>query len=67
MGDKAKNIISNILGLIVSTGAFVGYFLSKIGVSQFGILLTAGLILFLFKASKTREWLNKFLNKKLNK
>ena len=67
MNDKAKNIISNILGLLITGASVTAYLLSKIELTQFGIVFLVGLSLFLFKADKTKEWLNKFLNKKLNK
>ncbi len=65
MGDKAKNIISNILGLVMTTAAVVAYLFSKIEMLQFGVIMIVGLSLFLFKASKTREWLGKILDKKI--
>ena len=65
MNDKIKNIVSNIIGLIVSTMAITMYSLAKIELSQFGVLLLVGLSLFLFKAPTITEWLNKILTKKL--
>jgi hypothetical protein len=65
MSDKVKNIISNILGLIVIGISIYAYLFDMVGLSQFSVVLVVGLGLFLFKASKTRSWLNKFLSKKL--
>ena len=65
MNDKLKNIISNIIGLIVPAMAITMYVLAKIELSQFGVLLLVGLSLFLFKAPTIKEWLNKILTKKL--
>jgi uncharacterized membrane protein YbaN (DUF454 family) len=65
MNDKVKNIISNILGLLMTGSAVVGYFLSKIELTQFGIILAIGLALFLFKSTRVKDLLAKFLDKKL--
>ena len=65
MNNKAQNIISNILGLIIFTVSVIMYTLSRIEFNQFGVLLVVGLSLFLFKASTTRGWLEKLFNKKL--
>jgi len=65
MNDRIKNIVSNIIGLIVSAMAITMYSLAKIELTQFGVLLLVGLSLFLFKAPTITEWLNKILTKKL--
>ncbi len=65
MNDRIKNIVSNIIGLIMSAMAITMYSLAKIELSQFGVLLLVGLSLFLFKAPTITEWLNKILIKKL--
>ena len=41
------------------------YTIHKIELSQFGIMLVVGLSLFLFKASRTKEWLAKLIEKKI--
>ncbi len=65
MNDKMKNVISNILGLIISGAAVTMYLLNKVELIQFGVVFIVGLSLFLFKASKTRSWLDKIITKKL--
>ena len=65
MNDKIKNIVSNIIGLIVSAMAITMYIMARIELTQFGVLLLVGLSLFLFKAPTITEWLNKILTKKL--
>jgi hypothetical protein len=65
MNDKIKNIVSNIIGLIVSAMAITMYIMARIELTQFGVLLLVGLSLFLFKAPTITEWLNKILTRKL--
>jgi len=65
MSDKLKNIISNILGLIVFGFSIYSLVYGDLGVVEFSLLSVMGLGLFLFKASKSREWIGKFLSKKI--
>ena len=65
MNDNVKNTISNIIGLIMTAIAITLYTIHKIELSQFGIMLVVGLSLFLFKASRTKEWLAKLIEKKI--
>ncbi len=67
MNDKAKNIISNILGIVVFVFAIYSLVYRSLGVIEFSLLAVIGLALFLFKASKSREWVGKFLSNKLDK
>ena len=65
MNNKSKNIISNILGLvIVAFGAYKYY--GDSNVTNFLIVAVLGLALFLFKASESRNWVKKVLGKKVD-
>jgi hypothetical protein len=66
MTDKTKNIVSNILGLLMVIVAVYTFIIDKITVTQFSILGVAGLGLFLFKATETKTWLRKILSKKVS-
>lgn len=66
MNDKSKNIISNILGLIIAGISIYVYLVDIADFTQFLVILAVGLSLFLFKASQTRKYLAKFADKKLN-
>jgi hypothetical protein len=65
MSDKLKNILSNILGISVFIFGIYSLVYGDLGVIEFSLLSVIGLGLFLFKASKSREWIGKFLSKKL--
>lgn len=65
MSDKLKNIVSNILGIAVFIFSIYSLVYDDLGVVDFSLLATVGLGLFLFKASKSREWVSKFLSKKI--
>lgn len=65
MSDKLKNILSNILGIAVFIFGIYSLVYGDLGVIEFCLLSVIGLGLFLFKASKSREWIGKFLSKKL--
>jgi hypothetical protein len=65
MNDKTKNIISNLLGLLISIASVFALVYDKVGVVEFTLLIVIGLALFLFKAAHTVEFLEKIINKKL--
>jgi glucose dehydrogenase len=65
MTDKVKNIITNLIGLLLL--GFGGYliFLGKIDFIAFCGMVVISIALFTFKASVTKEYIKKFLDKKL--
>jgi len=65
MSDKLKNIITNILGLIVVGASFFLYLTDKLDTSKFVIAILISLGLFMFKAPVLKDYLKKFLDKKL--
>lgn len=65
MSDKLKNILSNILGIAVFIFGIYSLVYGDLGVIEFSLLSVIGLGLFLFKASKSREWLGKYLDSKI--
>lgn len=62
MSDKMKNIISNFLGVLLFGYSIYALVYRELEVSRFLILAATGLVLFLFKISKTKEWLSKYLD-----
>lgn len=69
MNKKLKNIITNILGLMAICGGGYSYFFMEDGIDfyKFGVSVAVGLALFLLEVSETKNYLKKFLNKKLEK
>ena len=68
MKDKTKNNITNIIGLILlGINTYCYYWHQCIELSAFLVMLCVSLALFLFKGSKTREWLAKGLSKIISK
>ena len=65
MNDKVKNIVSNILGLAVFVFSIYSLVYNDLEVTTFAILSAIGLALFLFKASKSSDFLSKFISKKI--
>ena len=59
MSDKAKNTITNVLGLIMSCIAVYGLLWLELSLMSFLALCFIGLGLFLFKASQTTKWINR--------
>ena len=67
MSAKAKNIITNIIGLLlVGLNVYMFYF-DEVELTSFCVILCISLALFLFKGSKTKEWLSKGLSKIVSK
>ena len=67
MSDKAKNIITNLIGLILLGINIYMFYWSDLELTQFLVLLCVSLALFLFKGTQTKEWLSKGLGKILSK
>jgi len=65
MTDKLKNIISNIIGLIVVLVSFYLYIFKDLETAKFCIALVVSLALFMFKAPVLKDYIKKFLDKKL--
>ena len=67
MSDKTKNIITNLIGLILLGINIYMFYWSDLELTQFLVLLCVSLALFLFKGTQTKEWLSKGLGKILSK
>ena len=67
MKDCTKNIIANIIGLIILGINVYMYFWQDEGLTSFLTILGVSLALFMFKGTQTKEWLEKALGKFLSK
>ena len=67
MKDSTKNIIANIIGLIILGINVYMYFWEEESLTSFLTILAVSLALFMFKGSQTKEWLQKALGKFLSK
>ena len=63
MKERTKNIITNIIGLILLGFNIYEYFIDDFTLTQSAIGLCISLGLFLFKGSETRDWIRKALDK----
>jgi len=63
MSNKVKNIITNILGILLFIYNVYMYYYNGETLVSFLSILAVSLALFLFKASETKEWLRKALSK----
>jgi len=67
VSDKTKNVITNLIGLILLGINIYTFYWSDLELTQFLVLLCVSLALFLFKGTQTKEWLSKGLGKILSK
>ena len=67
MKDKTKNTITNIIGLIILGINTYMFYWEALELVSFCVVLCISLALFLFKGSKTKEWLAKGLSKIISK
>ena len=67
MKDSTKNIITNIIGLIILGINVYMYFWQDEGLTSFLTILGVSLALFMFKGTQTKAWLEKALGKFLSK
>ena len=67
MNDKQKNIITNLIGLSLLLLNIYMFYWEALELTSFLVVLCISLVLFLFKGSKTREWLGKALSKIISK
>ena len=67
MKDSTKNIIANIIGLIILGINVYMYFWQDEGLTSFLTILGVSLALFMFKGTQTKTWLEKALGKFLSK
>jgi len=65
MKEKHKNTLSNIIGVLVFILATYSLVYQDLELIKFGVLSIIGLGLFLFKASSSRNWLNKIIGNRL--
>tara|TARA_R110000751_G_C13408470_1_gene438660 strand:- start:229 stop:429 length:201 start_codon:yes stop_codon:yes gene_type:complete len=63
MNNKTKNIITNIIGIILLVVNVVMYYKDDETLASFVTILVISLALFLFKGTETKEWLKKALSK----
>ena len=63
MKNKTKNIITNIIGIILLVVNVVMYYKDDETLASFVTILVISLALFLFKGTETKEWLKKALSK----
>lgn len=63
MNNKTKNIITNIIGIILLVVNVVMYYKDDETLTSFVTILVISLALFLFKGTETKEWLKKALSK----
>jgi hypothetical protein len=67
MSAKAKNIVTNIIGLLLLGLNVYMFYFDEVELTSFCVILCISLALFLFKGSKTKEWLSKGLSKIVSK
>ena len=68
MSDKTKNVIANIIGLVIlCINVYCYYWHHHIGLGAFLTVLCVSLALFLFKGTNTRKWLAKGISKIISK
>ena len=67
MKNSTKNIITNIIGLIILGINVYMYFWQDEGLTSFLTILGVSLALFMFKGTQTKAWLEKALGKFLSK
>ncbi len=65
MKDKAKNIASNAIGLIIIGLSVYALIYQDLKTFDFCVLMLFGLGLFLFKVRESKKWLIRLLEKKL--
>ena len=67
MSARAKNIVTNIIGLLLLGLNVYMFYFDEVELTSFCVILCISLALFLFKGSKTKEWLSKGLSKIVSK
>ena len=67
MSDKLKNIVTNIIGLLLLGLNIYMFYFNEVELTSFCVILCISLALFLFKGTKTKEWLSKGLSKIISK
>jgi len=67
MKEITKNIATNIIGLILLGFNIYEYYVDDFTLTEFIIGLCLSLGLFLFKATETKDWIRKALEKLTNK
>ena len=67
MNDKQKNILTNIIGLIILALNVYAFYWRQLDLLDFCVVLCLSLVLFLFKAENTKRWLRKALKGILSK
>ena len=67
MNDKQKNTITNLIGLSLLLLNIYMFYWEALELTSFLVILCISLVLFLFKGSRTKEWLAKALSKIISK
>lgn len=66
MSDKSKNIVTNIIGIIFFAIAIFYALKDAKDYTTYIVLLVVACVLFLYKITETKKWIDKFLNKFLS-
>ena len=67
MNDKQKNVLTNIIGLVLLGLNVYAFYWRQLDLLDFCVILCLSLALFLFKANNTKLWLKKALKGILSK
>ncbi len=67
MNDKQKNVLTNIIGIVLLGINVYAFYWRQLDLIDFCVVLCLSLALFLFKANNTKLWLKKALKAILSK
>lgn len=67
MNDKQKNLLTNIIGIVLLGINVYAFYWRQLDLLDFCVVLCLSLALFLFKANNTKLWLKKALKGILSK
>ena len=67
MNDRHKNVITNLIGLTLLLLNTYMFYWEALELTSFLVVLCISLVLFLFKGTRTKEWLAKALSKIISK
>ena len=67
MNDKQKNVLTNIIGIVLLGINVYAFYWRQLDLLDFCVILCLSLALFLFKANNTKLWLKKALKGILSK
>ncbi len=67
MNNKQKNVLTNIIGIVLLGINVYAFYWRQLDLLDFCVILCLSLALFLFKANNTKLWLKKALKGILSK